>query len=65
MIQKQILKDHIRGLNKFLTPEFLDTLSCEHLLRLAHPLYRSDHARLLHKEGLIDNDILRSFVKMF
>ena len=44
---RQSLIQHIRGINKHLTPEYLENLSDEELLCEAHPVYREDHAKAL------------------
>ena len=57
------LRLSILGYNKYLTCEYLSSLSIVTLLRLCHPLDRQQYAFQLFKEEFINNDELLEFLK--
>lgn len=54
-IIKQSMYRHIRAQNKYLTKEYLDTLTPMELLANCNPLNRQGYATLLVRQGAITN----------
>jgi len=49
----ELLKQSIKGVNKFMTDEFVDSLSYVELLCNCPPIYREEFENKLKKEGLL------------
>lgn len=65
MTLREQLHQHIQAHNRHLEDMYLYNLPFIHLLRLCHPIYRADYARMAHREGEITEPEMYQFVKKY